>query len=93
MGQVDTQVMGEPPNDRREGLELLVVRYNWQRAISAGGAVRADQGEGSADRHTLADRHEQLVDHSRLEDLYVDVGLVGVDDGDDVAAVHVGRRA
>ena len=48
-------------------------------------AVLADDGERGADRHLRPRLDEQLLDHAAREDLDLDVGLVGVDDGDDVA--------
>ncbi len=53
------------------------------------GAVELDDRQRRPDRDALADRDEELVDDAGLEDLDIDVGLVGVDDGDDVAAAHL----
>ena len=66
--------------------------------IGGGGVLRRGAGRGGqrgqrrADRDLLALRYEDPVDHAVFEDLHVDVGLVGVDDGDDVAPMHAVTR-
>ena len=98
--QVDAEVVGQPPQHGR--VELLArVRVLAERRLSAAGTTtvggsmaaacrpRRNDGERRPDGDPLAHRDQELLDHAALEDLHVDVGLVGVDDGDDVAAVHL----
>ena len=53
-----------------------------------GGRRGPHHGERRPHRDALAGGHEDLVDDAVLEDLDIDVGLVGVDHRDDVATAH-----
>ncbi len=54
---------------------------------SGGSTVLADDGERRADRHFGSRLDQHPLDHAAREDLDLDVRLVGMDDGDDVAAL------
>ena len=58
-------------------------------ATAGVGARIDDRRERCADVERLvADGHEQLTDHAVVEDLHFHVGLVGLDDGNEITAVH-----
>ena len=63
------------------------------RRRGRGFAVLADERERRPDRHLCPGLDEQLLDHAAREDLDLDVGLVGVHVGDDVAALDRCRPA
>ena len=60
------------------------------RATGGGGdGVGADDGEDGADRDPRAGLDEDALDGARLPDLHLDEALLGLDERDDVAALHV----
>ncbi len=56
-------------------------------------SLAADDGERRPDREPSFPARQEALDHAAREDLDLDVGLVGLDDGDDVAALDLVTRA